>query len=379
MFEDYKGVIDLDLVLKESYNYKYDSNNLEDFYNQDFIEMEGNGLTAMCWIKYQDNKYLFKPIKDSCINIWGELLSNQLAKQIGIPCCNYRAGKLGNKYGVITEKINKKEETLILGSEIIQEFFDYYPEIKKKYITEMLTDPKNNNCYNQQHHLFNHLNNLEQIWFILSSFDNIKKNNSKNYNFSTLNQEAINSIITFLSVMLIFDIVTLQADRNVNNWAVLYNTKEFKPCPLYDNAISFGLGYNNMKERVHDFRNQVLNYKYFNDDINIQSYIYKPSPLFTLSSENKNEQKQRKHNNILKVFDEFLTKLDDNYKEIAYYLIQSIEDENFSNLITKTEIENGIVMDAEVRFYIESTMKFHYKYLNEIINKHKVRSSINAK
>ena len=37
--------------------------------------------------------------------------------------------------------------------------------------------------------------------------------------------------------------------------------------------------------------------------------------------------------------------------------------------------ENGVIMDSNVRFYIETIMEFHSIYLNDIITKHKVSRS----
>ena len=80
MFEDYKGVIHLEQVIKEKYHYQYED--LITLSSQSFIELEGNGKDALCWIIYDNEKYLFKPLEEADYNVWGELLSEEIAKFI---------------------------------------------------------------------------------------------------------------------------------------------------------------------------------------------------------------------------------------------------------------------------------------------------------
>ena len=49
--------------------------------------------------------------------------------------------------------------------------------------------------------------------------------------------------------------------------------------------------------------------------------------------------------------------------------------DELSKLIDQAEKENGVIMDSNVRFYIETIMEFHSIYLNDIITKHKVSRS----
>lgn len=180
--------------------------------------MECNGVTATCWIKYNGEKYLFKPMEDSNINWWGELLSYQLAKKLGIPCCKYRACKLGDEYGVITEIANKNNQTLILGCEIFQRYLNQYPvkngkisALENEEFLKLFSIPKeflDFNHYDQQRHLFNYLNNLEHIDLILSGFKNypLISNNQKHY---LMSEECINRNIDFLTLTVLFDIITL--------------------------------------------------------------------------------------------------------------------------------------------------------------------------
>ena len=175
MFEKYEGIIDLSKILKEEYNYHFDGD-LRKLYETDFIELEGNGVDAAFWIIYKDEHYLFKPLKDASTNIWGELLSEAIAKHLGIPCAEYRACNLGMQKGVITKSILKKDETMILGCEIFQRFINDYKysnessPINDSRFRELYEIPDNFlelNEYDKKRYIFNYINNLEQAWSII--------------------------------------------------------------------------------------------------------------------------------------------------------------------------------------------------------------------
>ena len=114
------GIIDIKQVIKDEYNYTF--TNLEDLYNEDFIELEGNGVDALLWIKYKGEKYLFKPIKQFEYNVWGEILSEEFSKDMNLECAEYRIATLDNMSGVLTKSFIKEDETLLLGSELIQDY-----------------------------------------------------------------------------------------------------------------------------------------------------------------------------------------------------------------------------------------------------------------
>ena len=103
MFDDYKGFIDIDKVLKDEYNYTFNGD-LKELYSMPFIEIEGEGVDALCWIKYKNDSYLFKSLKDFEYNVWGELLSEEFAKRLNIPCASYRAAQFGNKKEYFLDK-----------------------------------------------------------------------------------------------------------------------------------------------------------------------------------------------------------------------------------------------------------------------------------
>lgn len=365
MFNSYPGIIKLDKVLKEQYDYDF-NNNISKLYEQPFIELEGNGVDAMCWIKYQNEKYLFKPLKEFEINVWGELLTEELNKQLGIPSAEYRVATLGNKKGVITKSILKKDETLILGSEVFQHFFNNY-SYKKNKLTPILNEKTflksyqiptsfiNLNTYNQKRYTFNYLNNLEQIWAILEDNKN-------------LDSQQISEIVQALSAMLLSDIISIQGDRHPNNWAIIKTPTGYHSAKLFDNGIAFGLGFPNMSRRIIEFRNELFNAKLLRNKERINNLIYQSRPNFTLSPNNVINTEYRIKDTGPKVLEDFLNRSTIKTQEKISNIILNINMDFFDNIKTIVEEKNQITMDDNVYLYISNVFEQNLNNLKKIIN-----------
>lgn len=79
MFEDYQGLINLDEILFKEYNYNFDGD-YNKLLSQSFVETEMDDQDIKFWIAYKNERYLVKIINEPEINIWGELLSQEMAK-----------------------------------------------------------------------------------------------------------------------------------------------------------------------------------------------------------------------------------------------------------------------------------------------------------
>lgn len=360
MFKKYPGVIDITEVLMNEHNYLFDGN-LEKFYKQPFIELEGNGVTAMCWIKVKDDSYLFKPINEPLYNVWGELLSEEFAKKLDISCAEYRLAQFDGKLGVITKQILKEDERLILGCEVFQEFLnEYFSPKNDKKSTEMyqISDEiLEYDAYHQKRYLFNHFNNIEQIWAIL---DKNKK----------ISSEDKTKIIQDMIKLLLFDIITIQGDRHPNNWALKTDGKTYQLSPIFDNATSFGLCFPNMQNRINNFRNDYMHHRYFNDIEKINKTIYQSRPNLTLSEDNIIEVTTRKKDSPIKVLDDLLKKSDENWQNKIIELSKKINIDLLDEIIEKVESKNGLTMDGEIYSYIRSVFEIHLENINTILNKY---------
>lgn len=373
MLKEYSGALSIDKILKDKYNYIYDGN-LENLYKQSFIEIEGNGVSALCWITLDEEKYLFKPFEDSPYNIWGELLSQEIARILEIPCADYRYATLGNKRGVLTKNILKKEETLILGCEIFQDFLNNYPYKESKKIiedvlfTKLYKIPKDFasfDDYNAKRYLFNYLNNLEEIWAILS----LKKD---------LTKENREEIINELEDMLLFDMITLQTDRHPNNWGIKKTNDGHHRTKLIDNSVILGFNSLDIENKINDFQNEVMLSKATNSYDKINSIIYSARPNFTLSEDNVIDYSTRLKDTSLKVLDDYLTKTSTKGIQKLEVFMSKLNIELLDEIIARIEQVNGLEMPTNLYSYIINIYEIHFNNINNIIEKHKKRSKENG-
>ena len=362
MFDKYEGIINLDQVLYDKYNYNFDGN-LEDFYNQNFIKLEGVGKDALCWILYDGVEYLFKPLNDFDYNIWGELLTEEIAKDFEIPCASYRVGKLHGQSGIISRSFLKENDTLILGSQLFQDFLNsgdndifllkndkFIEEYQiPKYFFELAT-------YDQKRYTLNYLNNLEHVKTILNSDDSLDK-------------KQVPKIVESMTDMLIFDLITLQGDRHPNNWGIVQNGNKVKFSPLFDNAASFGLGFRFMNERCNDFRANFLDYFSKRNTEKVYSFIYQARPNFTLSIDNVIDVTTRLKDTVPIVLEKLFYKSDFKMREKISNLILGLSFDYFDVIIKRVESLNGIKMEDDVYFYISNVFELNINNLKNVINK----------
>lgn len=375
MFLKYTGIINLDLVLKEEYNYCFDGD-LVAFSEQPFVELEGIGKDALYWITVLDEKFLFKPLEDYSYNVWGELLSEEIAKKLGIPCAEYRLGELHNQKGVISKNVLNKDETLIVGSEIFQNFFNkiVYHNIayeslleNRDFIKEYNIPSKflGLNSYEQKRYTFNYLNNWKQVQAILKSDANFE-------------HKEVSQVVLNLINMLLFDLITLQGDRHPNNWGIIKRDKHIYNCPLYDNLASFGLGFSNMKERVIKFQEEFINSLLLRDKQRIYSLIYQVRPNFTLSEDNVINVEKRIKDTTPKVLEDLMNKSDTGIQRKIINILLRAKEIDLDKIIRELEIKNGMKMNEDVHYYVVNIFELNISNLNDIIEKYWRRFSTNG-
>lgn len=369
------SIINIERLLKEEYNYIYDGND-EDFIKQNFIELEGNGIDAFFWFYYKGEKYLFKSIEEPEINIWGELLSCEMAEYLNIPHAEYYAAKFKNKIGIITKSIVKDNEKLILGSELFQKFYidflyhkDGRPHSKLKYLCDFFNIPEEllkMKPYDRQRYIFNYLNNikcLESIFKFLLN-ENAKK---------IFNEEEINLFIKGINKTLIFDLITLQYDRHPNNWGIIKKDR-YKFSELFDNSKSFGLCYPYMNERIINFQHRLMDaikLSKFNGEVNLDSIIYNESPTLTFETSDSINPIRKQKMKVPEILEKYLNNSDETTKNNAIEMILSVIPETIENLIKKAEDKNHIKMDENLKIYILTLFDNHLSRIHDITNKYR--------
>lgn len=371
MFEDYKGTIDIGTFLKENFNYDFNGN-LKELYQQPFIEMEGDGVDALFWIIYKDERYLFKPLNDCKYNMWSELICSKLAEKLGLKVAKYRVAKFGNLEGVITKSFLDKDEKLILGAEIFQNFFNHYPHkesskhlINNKKVRELYQLPDEfikYNAYDRKRYIFNHLNNIEDVWSILELIYHTDKEETKN-------------IIDYLMKLLVFDLITIQGDRHPNNWGIIKKGNKYLPCTIFDNATSLGLGYPNVQNEIIKLRSEIMNQRWSQNKNIIHDIIYRSYPSFTLSNELIIDPTKKIKEKVPKVLEQIIKKSDESSLDIYLKPIIDFDFDMLDAIIKEIENENEVKMSDDLYYNIFNILKYNIDMLQEII--HNLRKEYN--
>lgn len=148
---------------------------------------------------YNGTTYFYK--YDEEIIPYNELVAEELAKDFGLSCIDYDLAILNDKKGVISKNYQKDNVSYINGEDII---IDYY-ECKGLDIDKY--------------------NNLEAIWDALEY----------RYKDFPNRKEIVANLMKKIVDIFIFDIITSQRDRHLENWQIIESEKDIDIAPLFDN------------------------------------------------------------------------------------------------------------------------------------------------
>lgn len=380
MFKKYRELLSIETILKDAYNYDFNGN-MKELLKEDFIDLEGNGVDALMWFTYEGERYLFKPLREAKINVWGEILSSYLAEYLNIPHAEYRIASFNGQLGVVTKSIIKGKEKLILGSEIFQEFMNRYPYKEKneiliqnklfRYLYDIPEEFLKLNAYDRKRYLFNYLNNLDCIQSIIYNFEDIDRQDK---------QEIINGLVkTFL-----FDIITMQYDRHPNNWGIIVD-KKARFSPLFDNSTSFGLNYLIIEEHIMEFKRNILSYykdaliRGIDPEDNRREIIYPSEPTLVVDTDDSIDPMKKIKKKIPDVFEHFLNISSKEDREFAIQMVSSVSSDLIEKLIRQAEEDNYMKMDSDTCNYILTLFDNHLEILNSIIETYRRTQDENAR
>jgi predicted DNA-binding protein YlxM (UPF0122 family) len=162
---------------------------------------EGSGRSEKIWLVNPTNGEigLFKFTKSEyTTEHLSEKIASEIAQLINIECMKVDLGIYDSRVGSLSYKINREDENLIEGIQLINKYYPNYDE-------QALYDKEKDEYYS-----------LEMI---LTSL--------QDYNFQK----------DFLKIP-IFDFLIGNTDRHHSNWAILQKGKKYKLSPLYDNGSS---------------------------------------------------------------------------------------------------------------------------------------------
>ncbi len=162
---------------------------------------EGSGRSEKIWLVNPVNGDigLFKfPKTEYTTEHLSEKIAADIAKLIDVKCMRVELGEYNSRLGSLSYRINRQDENLIEGIQLINKYYSHYNE-------QILYDSERDEYYS-----------LEMILRSLEEY-RLQKD--------------------FFAIP-IFDFLIGNTDRHQSNWAVLQKDKNLKLCPLYDNGSS---------------------------------------------------------------------------------------------------------------------------------------------
>lgn len=306
--------------------------------------------------KILDDKYSFKQIRNFDYNVWGELLSSEIARVLGIPCIQYRACIFQGKKGVISRSFLEDSDTLILGDEIFKDYYDMisFQNIDDFYSFSDMNPNDKKNC------IFHSWNQLDSVYSILCSRGDIDLNHVK-------------MMDNFLTKMLLFDLLTLQNSRYFNKWGFIKKQDNILPCPLFDNSVSFGLGIPYVSKKISKFCQEVRNGN--NNKEKVYDMIYQFRPKFVCSSDNILNIGKMENDTIYNVFQTLLEYVDKDSLILIQNFLEFINQICLEDIIHELEKKNGITMNKSLLFYVSSVYRENITNLNNIFKNFKENSN----
>lgn len=286
------------------------------------------------WFLIKKQKVLFKTYDDYLseiknIRIANELICCELAKQLNINCAKYELAHINNSYGLITYNFIQPKQQIL-------SFSDFFK-------LEISRAPKDDNL----------LKNLDDRCYLKRSLRNlalcIDMYNKCGYK---INKQAV---IFDIYKILVFDLLTMQCDRNPTNidFLINYKKKTITLAPMFDNELSFCV------QTFEDFINQK-------EDINIKAsdffkkYFKQTVNISILNDYKKMSAYEKNLNEVVA-----LAKANPILSE---FLKQSLENINIEEAI-KIVKQKGVEISPEYKQYITEIIDYSQKLLNNELKK----------
>ena len=184
--------------------------------------------------------------------------------------------------------------------------------------------------------------------------------------------------MNYLVNTFLFDLITMQADRHIENWGIVKNkeTNEIEAAHLFDNSACFGLWDPKLDQRMYNFYYTLNSYQMLNTEKTKKQFIntfYKDRMLLTASEDAIKNARARKRENNLEVLDYFLKASNEDYINLFEDYITKIKTISISSLLTKIEEEQKITISDNIKQYLIDAMNWNLYFLEE-----KVKSNENS-
>lgn len=184
----------------------------EEFDFQKIPEVRGASNKDKDWFKLDDCDILIRTenLLDEGVlyTTYAELIFEELAKQVDIPCAHYDLIKYKGKNGVLSKNVAENNENLVSMKDLLE-------------------------CSERKHDIGDDQNiHIEDAF---SSFRTLYRD------YGDFSKEDYKKLCNDFANMAIFDIYTMSTDRHAENCGILYNGKNARVAPMFDNECSLML------------------------------------------------------------------------------------------------------------------------------------------
>lgn len=352
--------IHLNDLFKSAYNFQGGN-----IFKESFIELESVGARKKFWFYFQNHLFLYKKVAYSIYEAYGEILSQNIANVLDIPCAHYMLADFDyqndtiddfkESRGVITVNFLKEGERLVPIGEIISQVLhsDIFPDFEKQKLYGIYQLDKDIAIHK--------MNNLEDLWPILEHYFSNYKNKDI----------IVYTIMDYLVRVYFFDLITLQGDRHIWNFGVIIDKENnVRPAPLFDNSNMCNL---NRPKTILNFMGLLESPKRFLSDKkvkfqkNIYNALYHSKLRFSANSEDflSNESVDKKVK-PLDSLEQFLQRSDSSYRDLLVDYVSKVENYTIERILSETEENNGVKFENKFKEYIIQAM---YMNLENIKNK----------
>lgn len=289
---------------------KHGTNNellpLDLFVDENDITLEKNGTRQAYWLTPD---LMFKEETRGTYESYSELFNAHLMNRLGLfNSCYYGLAEYKGKQGVITKHLAKEDEELFLGSDILNQYGIYD---RKELI---------------------YYNSLDMLPIIIKRFCS---DNDYIYN---------EEIEKEFEKLFMYDLITMQSDRNPSNWGIICDTKTRQIRLSY-------FDHSNMlicddPDAINDFKNGKLDLlNYINNDITT-FLIYNSSNI------------EKCHCSQLFHIEDFLENSNDAQKMSFMDMISKIDIDLLVDVFNEIEIENNCTLPADFKQMIIRSFEF---------------------
>lgn len=288
------------------------------------IKPEFGGVNSMFWFEYFGVDVLFKSYDDE-YNRYSELISEELAKYLGLKNAQYDLASYGNLKGVISYDFKDKNHTYITLDKILDHYIDKL---------NLLNTEDESNTYGEHYlrkydDIYDHqelVNNLEDVWNAIEFYLYDKNEVPKE-----LIPGIVEKVMAKLTNYFSYQLITGNFEMHSGNILLAFK-KDFTDidlAPLYDNENMYG--------------------------ISRRGYLYDGFPRFSLSRESRENTEE-----LDKVLKDYLSISDEYFVDRFKLLFYQLDADTIYEIMERVENKIEIKIPNRIKVQVASGYRYFY-------------------